>query len=425
MKRIALLSTLAALGLAGCGGSGDTTNNYPGRMNPTPDAVNRATKSLTTGKAKTVTQAANAFGFALFQELLKKEANKNLFISPTSISIALAMTYNGAEGETKTAMEKTLGLAGMTVREVNDANKDLRTLLAAPDKGVTLEIANSLWAKQGVEFKRQFMGTNEDFYGAKITALDFAKEEAPDAINVWVSEATREKIKTIVDKIPPEMVLYLVNAVYFKGAWEKPFDAKRTMPREFTLFDGKKKEVPFLNQGGEYETFKTEKFEAVRLPYGTGKLGMFVLLPNAGVPVGDVAKLLNPKNWEGWLGKMKKLDGTVALPKFKADYSVALKDYLTAMGMADAFEPGKANFTGIAAEPPLYISSVGHKTFVEVNEEGTEAAAVTDVAVGATSAPIQPKERLEFVANRPFLYAIVDKQTGTVLFLGIMGDPAA
>lgn len=424
MKRNVSLSILAAVAAAGCGGSGDTTNNFPGRMSPTPEAVNRATKSLTTGKAKNVTQAANAFGFQLFQEVAKKEANKNFFLSPTSISIALAMTYNGAEGETKTGMEKTLGLAGLTVREVNDANKDLRTLLASPDKGVTLEIANSLWARQGVEFKREFLGRNEDYYGAKVTALDFTKEEAPDAINVWVSGATREKIKQIVDKVPTDIVMYLVNAVYFKGAWEKPFDPKRTLPREFTLFDGKKKETPFLNQAGEYECMKAEKFEAVRLPYGTGKLGMFVFLPNAGVPVADVVKQMTAKNWDAWLPKMKKLEGSVSIPKFKAEYSVALKDYLVTLGMGDAFDDKKANFTGMAAEPPLFISSVGHKTFVEVNEEGTEAAAVTDVAVGVTSAPAPPKERLEFVANRPFVYAIVDKTTGTVLFLGVMGDPA-
>lgn len=422
MKRLAYLPMLALL-LAGCGGSGETSNNYPSRLSPTPEAVNRATKSLSTGKAKSVTAAANAFGFSLLRELAKKEPNKNLFISPSSISIALTMAYNGAEGGTKTAMERTLGIAGMTVREVNDANKDLRTLLAAPDKGVRIDIANSLWAKQGVDFKREFLGRNEDYFGAKVTALDFSKEEAPDAINVWVSEATQEKIKQIVDKIPPEMVMYLIDAVYFKGAWEKPFDPKQTMPREFTVFDGKKKEVPFMQRAGEFETFKAEKFEAVRLPYGTGRIGMFVFLPNGGVPVGEVVKQLDAKNWDGWIPKIKKLEGSVALPKFKAEYSAALKDTLAMLGMGEAFDPDKANFSGMAADMKLYLTSVGHKTFVEVNEEGTEAAAVTDVGVGVTAAPAPPKERLEFVANRPFVYGIVDQQTGTVLFLGIMGDP--
>jgi len=408
----------------GCGGSGDNGSNYPGRLSPTPDAVNRATKELTTGRAKNVTLAANGFGFTLFQEVAKKEANKNFFISPTSIAMALTMALTGADANTQTEMEKVLGLTGMPEREVKEAIKNIRTVLAAPDKGVSLEIANSLWAKEGVAFKREFTGTNEDYFGAKVTTLDFSKEEAPDAINVWVSEATQEKIKQIVDKIPPEMVLYIVNAVYFKGGWQDPFDAKQTSDREFTPFDGKVKTVPMMHQTGEYEYQKTDKFAMARLPYGTGRLGMFVMLPNQGVPVADVVKQLNAKNWDAWTPKFKKLEGKIGLPKFKLEYSTSLNDALKALGMTEAFEAGKANFKGIAADPPLFISNVGHKTFVEVNEEGTEAAAVTDVAVAATAAPIAPKETFELIANRPFVYAIVDKQTGAILFLGVMGDPA-
>ncbi|HRK22741.1 MAG TPA: serpin family protein, partial [Fimbriimonadaceae bacterium] len=239
-----------------------------------------------------------------------------------------------------------------------------------------------------------------------------------------VSEATQEKIKQIVDKIPPEMVLYIVNAVYFKGGWQDPFDAKQTSDREFTPFDGKVKTVPMMHQTGEYEYQKTDKFAMARLPYGTGRLGMFVMLPNQGVPVADVVKQLNAKNWDAWTPKFKKLEGKIGLPKFKLEYSTSLNDALKALGMTEAFEAGKANFKGIAADPPLFISNVGHKTFVEVNEEGTEAAAVTDVAVAATAAPIAPKETFELIANRPFVYAIVDKQTGAILFLGVMGDPA-
>ena len=421
MKRLAILSALGLLAI-GCGGSGDTSSNFPGRINPTPDAVSRATKNLTTGKAKTVTAATNAFGFSLFQELAKKESGKNLFVSPASVAMALSMTFNGAEGGTKTAMEKALGIAGLSERELNDANKDLRTVLAAPDKGVTLEVANSLWGKQGIEFKREFLGKNEDFYGAKVSTLDFAKEESVDAINVWVSDATQKKITQIIDKIPPQMAMYLINAVYFKGSWQNPFDAKNTNPREFTVFDGKKKTVPMMQRHGEYEYQKTDKFQMVRVPYGTGRLGMFVMLPEAKTPVTEVVKQLSGKNWDTWMTKFKKIDGTVALPKFKLEYSASLKDTLIALGMGEAFEEGKANFKGIADEPPLFVSDVNHKTFVEVNEEGTEAAAVTDVAVGVTSAPIE-KETFEFIANRPFVYAIVDKQTGSILFLGVMGDP--
>lgn len=408
----------------GCGGSGDNGSNYPGRLNPTPDAVNRATKELTTGRAKNVTLATNSFGFALFQEIAKKEANKNFFVSPTSIAMALTMALSGADANTQTEMEKVLGLSGIPERELKEAIKNIRTVLASPEKGVTIEVANSLWAKEGVEFKREFLGSNEDYFGAKVTTLDFTKEEAPDAINVWVSEATQEKIKQIVDKIPPEMVLYLVNAVYFKGTWQDPFDAKQTSDREFTPFDGKVKTVPMMHQAGEYEYQKTDKFAMARLPYGAGRLGLYLMLPNQGTPVADVVKQINAKNWEAWSTKFKKLEGKIGLPKFKLEYSTSLNDVLKTLGMAEAFEAGKANFKGMAAEPPLFISNVGHKTFVEVNEEGTEAAAVTDVGVAATAAPVAPKETFELIANRPFIYAIVDKQTGAFLFLGVMGDPA-
>jgi serpin B len=421
MKRLGLFA-LGVVVLAGCGGNGDTGTSFPGRLTPTPEAVNKATKSLTTGKAKSVTSASNAFGFSLLQEVAKKDPAKNVFISPASVAMALTMTFNGSEGGTKTAMEKSLGIAGLSGQELNAAHRDLRTVLASPDKGVKIEIANSLWAREGVTFKREFLGKNEDYFGAKVTTLDFSKPEAPDAINVWVSEATQDKIKQIVDKIPAEMALYLVNAVYFKGSWEDPFDAKQTVPREFTLFDGKKKEVPMMHDYGEYEYQKAEKFSAVRVPYGTGRLGMYVMLPNNGVPVAGVVKWLDGKNWDGFIGKFKKIEGRVGLPKFKSEYSVGLKDALVALGMGEAFEEGKANFTGMAAEPPLFISAVGHKTFVEVNEEGTEAAAVTDVAVAATAAPVQ-KETFELIANRPFAYAIVDGQTGAILFIGVMGNP--
>jgi serine protease inhibitor len=424
MKRFGALAILAAA-IWGCGGSSNDSATYPGRLNTSPESVSRATKNLTTGKAKNVTVAANSFGFGLFKHLLGKEKDRNLFVSPVSVSMALAMTFNGAEGETKNAMEKTLHLSGMTLREVNDAYRDLRTVLANPDKGVRLDIANSLWARQGVDFKREFLGRNEDYFGARVTTLDFSKPESPDAINTWVGEATNEKISKIVEKIPPDIVLYLINAVYFKGSWKDPFDAKQTVPREFTTFDGKKVETSLMHDYGEYEYMKAEKFASVRIPYGTGRLTMVVLLPNPGVPVGDVAKQLDAKTWDGWMGKFRKIEGRVGLPKFKSETSLQLKEALSALGMEEAFDTSKANFTGMASVEPerLFLSSVGHKTFVEVNEEGTEAAAVTDVAVGVTSAPVQ-KETFELIANRPFLYAIVDKQTGSILFLGAFGRPA-
>lgn len=410
--------------LCGCGGAGDTNNPaFPtrGRV-PTAAEVERATKSLAGGPAAKVPAASNELGFRLFAEIVKKEPEKNAFVSPASVSIALAMAYNGSAGTTREAMEKTLGLSGVQLPQVNEAYKSLRTVLASPDAKVRLDIANSLWAKSGVEFKRDFLGRIQDYFDAKPTSLDFAAPDSVKTINDWVSQATQEKIKSIVDKIEPDSVMFLINAVYFKGAWSEPFDPKLSSDREFTPFDGKKRDVPMMSRRDRYEYYAGDKFQAVRLPYGAGRLAMLAFLPDAGSSFKDFLKGLNAKNWQAWTSKFKKVDGTVILPKFRLEYEAVLNPFLSQLGMEVAFDSKSANFTGMREQQDLFLQRVLHKTFVEVNEEGTEASAVTSVEVGVTSAPA-PEKSFEFLANRPFAYAIADKETGIILFLGIMGDP--
>ncbi len=407
----------------GCGGAGEDANsNLPmNRRYASPAEVERATKSLSQGRSARVPVAANEFGFRLYAELLKGDSDKNVFVSPASISTALAMAYNGAGGSTKQAMMDALGFEGLSVEELNAAQKSLATVLSSPDPKVRLDIANSLWAKAGVEFKREFLSRVEESYGAKPTVLDFSSPDAAKTINDWVSQSTQEKIKGIVEKIESNTVMFLLNAVYFKGQWGEAFDPKKTEDREFTTFPGKKAKVPMMSRRDEFEYLQGEGFRSVRIPYGAGRVGLYLFLPDEGKTLKDFHKALNSKNWTKWMGGYKLLEGTVVMPKFKSEYKSVLNEPLSKLGMGVAFTD-KADFSGMRDQRDLYLQEVVHKTFVEVNEEGTEAAAVTEVKVGVTSAPA-PKKEFLFVADKPFCYAIVDKTTGVILFLGAMGDP--
>ncbi|MEO0091193.1 MAG: serpin family protein [candidate division WOR-3 bacterium] len=367
--------------------------------------------------------ATNNFGFALFSELIKEDTEKNVFISPTSIAIALTMTYNGAEKETKTAMAKTLSIEEMSLAEINEANKTLSEQLKKADPEVILNIANSLWAKAGIKFKSDFLKRNKKYFNAQITPLNFSDPKAPDIINNWVKEKTNNKITQIVDKIDPiYTMLYIINAVYFKGKWTTEFDKNKTQDRPFTLSNGEKKQVPMMYQKGNYRYLKADKFQAISLPYGKGKMSMYIFLPDTNSNLTEFLKNLNLKNWQEWMRQFYYSDGTIILPRFKTEYDKSLNSALKTLGMEIAFIGGKANFSGMMQTPlDLYINEVKHKTFVEVNEEGTEAAAVTSVEIMVTSIR-EPKE-FTMIVDRPFFCAICNNETGSILFMGAINDP--
>lgn len=368
--------------------------------------------------------ANNGFGFNLLQQLREKNPEENIFISPASVAMALAMTYNGADGETRRAMAEALLLQGMSLEEINKAFADLKTILQNPDPKVELAVANSLWAREGQAFNEDFLQRNRDYFGAKTAELNFSLPGAADEINGWVKEQTRGKIEKIVDPpIDPMTVLFLINAIYFKGDWSEPFDAKQTREIPFTLSDGTKKQHPLMFIDGDFRSLKTEQFEAVSLPYGnTGRVSMYLFLPAADSSLTNFYSELNRQNWDSWMNAFSEQQAEIGLPRFKFEYEATLNDALKALGMEEAFDPGAADFSGMRPEPPnLYISDVKHKTFVEVNEEGTEAAAVTSVEVRLTSMP----EMFSLIIDRPFFFAIVDNQTGTILFMGSVSDPGA
>ncbi|AFY44740.1 serpin family protein [Nostoc sp. PCC 7107] len=375
-----------------------------------------------TVKADTkLVKANNKFGFKLFSEILTAESSeKNIFISPSSLAIALAMTYNGASGSTQKAMAKTLELQGMSLAEINSNYANLKSLLENPDANVQLNIANSLWVNQDVTLRPDFLQRNQEFYQAKIANLDFKSASALSSINNWVNDNTRGKISKIVDKIEPNQALFLINAIYFKGQWSEKFDKNQTTEHPFYSASGQKKPHMMMSQTGEYQYYENEQFQAVSLPYGKDKkVSFYIFLPKQNSNVKTFYQNLNAENWEKWLTQFKSQDGFIRLPKFKTDYEVTLNDALKALGMQEAFSK-QANFSEMGKD--LAISQVKHKTFVEVNEEGTEAAAATSVGIVTTSLREKP-EPFRMIVDRPFFCAIRDNQTGSILFMGSILEP--
>ena len=360
-----------------------------------------------------VASANTKFGFKLLHDLREQEAGPNIFISPLSISIALTMTYNGAVGETERAMAEVLEIDALDLSTINNSNKALRDSLENADPKVEISIANSIWSRQGVDFNLEFLERNRVFFGAEIASLDFSSPQATEIINEWVDTNTNGKIKKIVEEISPEVVLFLINAIYFKGNWQDEFDKSMTRPGTFHLPNGSEKRVQMMYREGAYPYFRGENFEATSLPYGDGRVSMYIFLPNRNFNLNKFLVNLNAENWAQWISQFHNRQHNMMLPRFKLEYEVSLNDTLEALGMGIAFGGG-ADFSNMG--PNLFISEVTHKTFVEVNEEGTEAVAVTGVTIEESEPP-------DFRVDRPFFFAIYDAETQMILFMGTVTEP--
>jgi serine protease inhibitor len=357
------------------------------------------------------------FGFKLFGNLVRRKQDQNVFVSPASVASALAMAGDGAAGETREAMARALELGSLSKEEVNRANAALRKALLEADGEVDLTIGNSLWARKGAPLKADYIKRAQEYYGAEVRSLDFADAKAASVINDWVSKATRGKIPQAFKSISPNAAAILMNAVYFKGKWAEPFKKELTKDGPFYLPDGKIRTVPMMAKGGRFAYLKGEKFQAVSLPYGKGRFTLLLFLPDKSSSLPEFYLHLTGASWQQWLSQFQTKMGSVAMPRFKLRFEAELNPVLSALGMGPAFS-SKADFSGIAAN--LFLSQVIHQSFVEVNEEGTEAAAVTKITA-ATGRP--PKDRFAMVVDRPFFFAICDRQTGALLFLGSVADP--
>ena len=354
------------------------------------------------------------FAFASFKQLDKEDRERNILISPLSISTALAMTYQGAGTTTKEAMAGVLGYTGIEDAKLKESYQNLIPYLNGLDDKVELNISNSLWVREGEELKEDFLTANKDSFKASVTPLDFNKANAPDQINQWVSEATNKKIDKIINSpLPSDTIMYLINAIYFKGDWAEQFDSKNTAKAQFRAGNGSTNEVMMMSRTGKVEYGKGGDFQAVRLPYGKGKAAMYCILPEKDQTINDFIATLDTGRWKGIKESIRERDEVnLQLPRFKLEYGIRnLNDSLTALGMGEAFTD-KADFSGIGDN--VCISRVLHKAVIEVNEEGSEAAAATAVEIRPTSAA----EPLAFIADRPFLFVIADDQTGTILFMG-------
>jgi serine protease inhibitor len=368
-------------------------------------------------------QRSNHFAFALAeQQLAAADAGQNVLVSPLSVQIALAMTYQGAKGQTATEMIQTLQMEGVERSSFNDYFKLLGDYLPKLDSKTELSLANSIWYKKDLVLRQPFLEHNERFYKAQLEELDFSLPTAPDRINQWVNQHTKGKISEIIKQIPSNTALYLINAVYFKGVWKYTFDAKATHKLPFQLSSGQKVSVDFMTSETAYHFFKNEYAEGIELPYGNGAYSMVALKPKSNMTLDALTTALKNGLKIPLDSQMNQSVVKLYMPKFKFEYEDNLNTTLETLGMPTAFTR-EADFSGMLEEGGIRINEVKHKTFIEVDEKGTEAAAVTKVAMTLLSAQPTPSAPIPFHLDEPFLVLLREAKTGLILFVGQVQNP--
>jgi serpin B len=373
---------------------------------------NQTPRDLTPLEKELVT-SANRFGFSLFHSLSQSDSTGNIFISPLSVSMALGMVLNGAVDSTYTAIQNTLGVEGLTETEMNESYQSLIKLLTNLDTHIDISIANSIWYRTGLPVLPDFIKTNQKYFSAQVQELDFQDPQAPAIINNWVSQKTKGLIPTIVDVIPDEIIMYLIDAVYFKGQWRVPFEKKNTQNNLFYNLDGSESSLPFMSQEMPLASLFDTNMTVLDIPYSDSLYSMTILLPEGDRSLETIIEDIYQGLWDQWIGQLSPHVIQLQLPKFEISYEKKLNDNLSSLGMAIAFDPGQADLSRIAdVSENIFISEVQHKTYLKVDEEGTTAAAVTSVGAGTTSVP--PK----IIVNHPFIVAIRENHSGTILFIG-------
>ena len=403
--RSSRLGTVCLLAFAACGG--DTTG-------PTP-LLEELPRDLSPAETQVIA-SGNDFTFSLFRAATRAlPPDSNAFLSPLSASMALGMALNGANGETFDAMRVTLGFGSAPLEEINAGYRDLIALLTGLDPATSVTVANSVWSDAGFPILPSFVQAAKTWFDAEARSVPFADPATLGVINGWASEKTRGRIPKLLSGISPVEVAFLINAIHFKAKWRDAFDPARTRPLPFRGADGVARPVPTMSRDPGPVLYRAgDGFEAVDLRYGNGAFSMVLLLPDPGQTPATVLAGLDAAAWGDLATGFREATLGLVLPRFRFDYTRTLTDDLQALGMGIAFDPGRADFYGIADVRPerLYLTRVLQKTFVEVNEEGTEAAAATAVGVGVTSLPAT------FTVDRPFLFLIRERLSGTILFIG-------
>ncbi len=362
----------------------------------------------------------NAFAWDLIKSIYKESGESNIFISPLSVSMALSMTLNGAKGSTREEMETALRISGFSEDDINEYCKTLSEALLKIDPLTQISIANSIWCRRGFPVENYFVQTNKTNFNAEVKELDFMNPETVSIINKWSADNTNNKIPKIIDKVSGDVVMYLINAIYFKGMWRMKFDKSNTQLKPFYASEGQSTQVEMMKMTSDFNYTKNRDAAYLELPYGNNAFSMVVILPNEGKTTEDVIKNMNTNTWNSNLDAFRAAKVNVELPRFKMECDYRLPLNLAEMGMKIPFTLD-ADFTGISRGGGVFISDVIHKTFIEINEEGTEAAAVTAVEAtfGSTGGPSQPTV-VNFSVNKPFLFVIKEKSTNVIMFMGKM-----
>ena len=410
-----LSGLLALVVLAAC--------NDPNAPSGSAPRITALTRALSSGE-QAVIGASNAFGFGLLRELDKTRADSNIFMSPLSASMALGMTMNGAAGQTFEEMRGALAFGTQPAAEINASYRSLIDMLRGLDATVDFRIANSIWYRNGFPFEQAFLDESRQYFDAKVAGLDFASASAVPTINDWVKQSTSGNIDKIVDgPIDADVVMYLINAIYFNGSWTTRFDKSQTRTEPFNSIGGATAPIAMMRRTDTIRVAETADAQVVDLPYGGGAYAMTILLPKQGKSMREVVATLTADSWQSAVAGTSTRQVELQMPKFTLRWEALLNDPLQALGMRQAFEGGAADFTRMSrpAGNRLYISKVKQKSFVDVHEEGTEAAAVTSVEIRVTCACGPQVIRID----RPFIFAIRERLSGTILFLGKIVRPPA
>jgi serpin B len=413
MKKFVLLtkaSVLAAISIVFFSCNKNETESLP--ADPVPITL--------TSNQVSLIESENSFAFDIFRSAAyNSKASENLIISPLSISTALSMALNGANGPTRDSMLKALRVKNITPGEINQSYKDLSEALLSVDKRVLISIANSVWAENNFVVKKPFTGILTGFYNAEAKSFDINDLLAPKQMNSWIEANTNGLIKNMIDRLDNNTVMLLINAIYFKGKWKSQFDASKTVNQAFYKSDGTTSQVPMMKQTSDFRIYKGESFTLAEFPYGQGNFVMDVLVPDSKNGVDGLLSQLNEITFQNWIGLMSERETVLSFPRFKYGYKKELNEILSGMGMGIAFTDA-ADFSNIS-DLDLLISIVLHQAFIETNEEGSEAAAATIIGIGTTSMPI----RFELNLDHPFIYIIRETSTNSILFMGKVEDPDA
>lgn len=416
MKRaygILLLLTISAIFLTQCQ---NTITN--------PDPSVKTLRPLTHTE-QMLANSSQSFGVDVFRNLAENTAGKNVFISPLSLSMALGMTVNGAADSTRTAMMNALEVSETDVPGLDASYQSLIKLLTNADPQVKMQLANSIWYRNTFQVQQNFIDTCKNFFGAQVQGLDFGSGNAANVINNWVSDKTNGLItKMVQPPISDTIVMYLINAIYFKGSWRYQFDKSKTEPGDFTLSNGRIVKPDMMQQTATFPTYRaSDGTQMLDMAYGDSLFSMTVILPPSGTNIDTFISGLTRAKLDNWISQLYRTKIQVIIPKFKIAYDTTFNKVLADMGMGVAFSPKYANFTNINPDKSLHlhISQVKQKSYVKVDEEGTEAAAVTAVSMGVTA--VGPTEPPVFRADRPFVYLIRERTSGTILFIGKMENP--